>query len=356
MDQGFSPSAHTPPRPKRRICTFQESWLLQADFKRWIKQDTDDTLAYCMLCNKKITIKHSGTRALIAHRDSAGHRKAEDASSCTSTAASFFPQVSGGDQDAIAIVELCSAYHGVMHSHSYLSTDCGTKLYSSLFPDSSIAKKVHCGKTKTEALVTGVLAPHSVKRCTTKLGDKRFALSTDASNRGNIKVFPIVISFFDSNSGIHKFLLDFYQDADETSAAIADRIRKSLTEHGLETANMVAYSADNASVNFGRHKSVFLNLRNDQASLIAAHCSCHLLHNAAKHGCKLLQFDVEVLALKVYSEFATAAKNVEKLKVIMEESEVQFQRVLRHVPTRWLSLYKAVDRLLQVRVNYIHFP
>jgi hypothetical protein len=29
-----------------------------------------------------------------------------------------------------------------------------------------------------------------------KLGDKRFSLSTDASNKGNIKLYPIAIQYY----------------------------------------------------------------------------------------------------------------------------------------------------------------
>lgn len=49
------------------------------------------------------------------------------------------------------------------HHHSYNSADCEMKLDLVLFPDSAIAKKMACGRTKSEALVTDVLAPKSVE-------------------------------------------------------------------------------------------------------------------------------------------------------------------------------------------------
>jgi hypothetical protein len=40
----------------------------------------------------------------------------------------------------------------------------------------------------------------------------------------------------------------------------------------------------------------------------------HILHNAAKHGLKLLSFDVEMLVMKVFNEFSSSAKKIDELK------------------------------------------
>ena len=41
--------------------------------------------------------------------------------------------------------------------------DCTTRLISVCFPDSEIAKSFHSARTKTEAIITGVLAPLSIE-------------------------------------------------------------------------------------------------------------------------------------------------------------------------------------------------
>jgi hypothetical protein len=50
--------------------------------------------------------------------------------------------------------------------------------------------------------------------------------------------------------------------------------------------------------------------------------------------------------LKVFAEFSNSALRRENLKECFDFCEVEFRDVIRHVPTRWLSLYKAVDRLI----------
>lgn len=54
--------------------------------------------------------------------------------------------------------------HAVHHTHSYRSTDCSNKLAPVIFPDSEIAKKMSCGRTKATSIVTDVLAPVSVEK------------------------------------------------------------------------------------------------------------------------------------------------------------------------------------------------
>lgn len=67
---------------------------------------------------------------------------------------------------------------------------------------------------------------------------------------------------------------------------------------------MVAYGADNASVNYGRNCSVFQKLLQLEPSVIKANCNCHIVHNTAKHCMKKLSFDVETLVMKVFNEFS----------------------------------------------------
>lgn len=73
---------------------------------------------------------------------------------------------------------------------------------------------------------------------------------------------------------------------------------------------------------------------------------CHILHNCNKYALKALQFDVESLVLKVYSEFSAFAKRTAQLKEFFDFAHLEYKSILRHVPTRWLSLLPALDRLL----------
>lgn len=72
-----------------------------------------------------------------------------------------------------------------------------------LFKDSKISTKVQSGRTKTQAIVDNVLA------------------STDGSNFGNIKVFPVLVQYFDIEKGIQHKLIEL-ASVNETSQTITD--------------------------------------------------------------------------------------------------------------------------------------
>lgn len=130
-------------------------------------------------------------------------------------------------------------------------------------------------------------------------------------------MYPVSVRYFSIKSGVTDRLIDFYEDFDETSDGISRKLLQVLEENGLETRNLVSYGADNASVNYGKHHSVFVSLQAKHPHLRKANCNCHVLHNAAKHACKQLPYDVESLVIKVYSEFSSSAKRLEELKKML---------------------------------------
>lgn len=55
-------------------------------------------------------------------------------------------------------------------------------------------------------------------------------------------------------------VLDFYEDSDVSSAGIRCQITNIRKEKDLRLDMVSAYIADNASVNYGKHNSVFHRL------------------------------------------------------------------------------------------------
>lgn len=94
-----------------------------------------------------------------------------------------------------------------------------------MFEDSPTAKKFTCGKIKCTKMVTNVLAPAFIKKFIADLENKPFSIGTDASNKGNVKTFPLVVRYFDRHVGICTKLLSFYSLQGETSIEIATSLK-----------------------------------------------------------------------------------------------------------------------------------
>ncbi|XP_043381024.1 uncharacterized protein LOC114021903 isoform X1 [Chelonia mydas] len=332
----------------RRLCSFKDEWLQLPEYRNWLSKASEES-GYCSICRVQFKIQFDSVKAIQHHAETAGHEIKVRAQVQSSIIDKFFILPDTSEEEQVCTAELLLTYHGVKHHHSYHSQDCGNKLYPSIFTDSKIASKIHCGRTKAEALIENVLAPHSLKLAVQDIGSASFSIVTDAWNKGNTKLFPVALHYFNKDKGSCTCVLDFFEDADETSEAIANNIRSCLQNAGLIHNKIVAYGADNASVNFGKHKSVLVHLKQmlDLPNLVPGHCSTHIVHNTAKHGLKMLSYDVENLVIKVFSEFSSSAKNVSELKEFFDFLETDYSEILRHVPTHFLTLFTAVDRLLK---------
>ena len=331
---------------KRRLCGYNKEW---EKTYTWLTADTTSESAKCVICSTTFQVKWDGLKAVKSHNSSEKHKVRVQSATQSKLLTNFFVQKNTSEENKVIAAEVASVFHYTQHHHSYLSMDCSLKLARKCFPDSKIAAKISCGKTKCEAIVCNVLAPHSVELIQKNLNDSFFSISSDASNKKNQKLFPLCIQYYSTDvGGICSRVLDFYEDSNETSDAIADRIRSILKENNLDIQRVTAYTADNAAVNYGKHRSVFQNIKKDNPNLIAASCNCHIIHNVAKQAGKTLgPMDVETLIIKIYNEFSISAKNVAQLKEFYEFVELEWENILRHVPTRWLSIYPALTRLLE---------
>lgn len=336
----------TPPKKKaKRYCVFNSDWLAEESLS-WLSK-VDDFTANCTVCQQSFSVKYDGKSAVSSHAKSTKHKNAIAVQKQNKTLSAFFVKTNSEEEHRVILAELVSTYHGVIHHHSFASQDCGNKLLAKLCPDSAIASKVSCGRTKAASYVENVLGPKAQEMC---IGDLKnvffFSIGSDASNKGNKKLFPVVVRYFSKTSGIVDALLDFYNDNDESSEAIAHQLKSIIENNELSLCSVSSYAADNASVNYGKHSSVYQKLKLNNPNIVQANCNCHVLNNCVKYALKGFAFDVESFVIKTYNSFASSAKKSEALRDFCDFLEIEYRELLRHVPTRWLSLLPAIDRLL----------
>lgn len=108
-----------------------------------------------------------------------------------------------------------------------------------------------------------------------------------------------------------------YEDADETSLDIYQCLIKITADAGLSIDQISAYSADNASVNYGIHNSVYQKLKAENEHVFKANCYCHVINNCVKYALKGLDVDVESIVMKIYNEFSSSALKTKKLKNVV---------------------------------------
>lgn len=328
---------------------------LQKEFPQF-KPASDESDVFCEICQKKISIANKGRTDLTQHLASKKHQSNLRAAGSSQKLTQMLVVQKSPIELKILAAEATLAYHAVQHNYSYLSCDCGSKLFKKVFPDSEIAGKFACARTKTEAIINEVLGPHSVKlrlEEMRKLDVLYIGISTDGSNHGSIKMFPVLVQYFHPEKGIQHVLLSFESLENETSIRICELLTENLEKHEL-LRKCIAFGGDSCNTNFGGvgrrgENNVFYHMKQaTQNELVGVGCPAHLLHNAARHGFDRLDVDVEALVLKIYGYFSIYTIRTEELKKFCTFVNSEYKKVLKHSKTRWLSLMPTVERILHL--------
>ncbi|CAF1058437.1 unnamed protein product [Didymodactylos carnosus] len=172
-------------------------------------------------------------------------------------------------------------------------------------------------------------------------------MSFDASNKGNMKMYPFCVQYL-SEIGVKKGIVDFIDDASESATNVHKNAREVLKKHHLNVQNLTTIGVDNTNVNVGEQHSVYKLFRDEFSDLIKGSCYNHILYNSVKQAHKLLTIDVEKILLSIYAHFSRSAKRIEELKTYYEFYEQDYLVILKHIKTRWLSLHTSIERILKV--------
>lgn len=267
-------------------------------------------------------------------------------------------------------MEIVSVYHMVDENQSFRSADCNSWIIKNVYGNNS---KYSCARTKSEAILkgivdfilkcvliinskiclTGVLAPFAMETVSKDLEQVRFvALAGDASNHGNIKMFPVVARYFSLTNGVEHKVLNFVDIPDETANTIIELLDSVCEKFDLEK-KLASFSADNASLNFGGvtrggNVNVFHQLQTKYDDrLIGVGCNAHLLHNTIQNACNALDvFNIEAMVVKIYKYFYRNTVRVTRLKEICDSSNIEYLRLLEYGKTRFLAMKKCIERII----------
>lgn len=145
-------------------------------------------------------------------------------------------------------------------------------------------------------LLEGVLAPWSIDMVKDELKSKYFVtLSTDSSNRGNIKLLPVVVRYYSLEEGVQCKLLTLSTLGNETGESVFNEVKSTADTFGSRS-KFVCFGSDRCPTNFGDIKrggtdNVFARLQREftEHQLIGIGCTAHLVHKAIEIACHKFQ-------------------------------------------------------------------
>jgi len=271
-------------KTEKRSCKFRKVW--KADYS-WLAKSHLESFSHCTVCNKDFSISHGVLSDVKQHEKSNVHKINSKSVTSSQILNKFFIKPNTVESQKIALAELVEVYHIVKHNLSYNSLDYSLKLMPKLYPDSGIAKKLACGRTKAESIMINVLGPKAESIVISDLHDHindkvYFSVSTDTSNKGNRKMYPICVQYFSFTDGRQTKLLDFFKEPSETADVICKTITSTLSKHKLSVSSVSAFSFYNTNAKFGKNKSAYtlLHSKNKNNKLIKSGCLAQIVNNA----------------------------------------------------------------------------
>lgn len=186
---------------------------------------------------------------------------------------------------------------------------------------------------------------------------KPYSLLVDGSNdTGREKLNPLTVKLYDfSSKQVTTQLLDMCTTTGRncgTAAAIFEKIDSVLSDYEIPWSNCIGFGVDNTSVNIGIRNSIMTRVKEKNDVCYFMGCPCHLIHNIACHASEAFQkagnIDVEDLCIDLYYWFEKSNKRKGILAEFCDFCDNDYHEIVRHVNVRWLSLEKAVNRVLQL--------
>ena len=241
---------------------------------------------------------------MVTHINTKRHKEAGKAITTSKSVSSFIRRdISSSTINAECLWAMFTAKHNL----AFLSSDHANKLFREMFPDSEIAKKFACGRTKATAIVKEALSPFYHKKVVTNLSNA-FSLLTDESNDKVDKSCIILVRVFDSDLG-----------------------------------DVKTRFLDMPVVNVGNAHNLFRALKDSLEKYGLAFSKA--MHNKC---------DIDQLFADIFYYFQHSSKRNQEFvdnwhSMFTSEPGV----ILKHCPTRWLSLLRCVDRWLALLLSFL---
>ena len=186
--------------------------------------------------------------------------------------------------------EIIWALHNTMTHQSFTSSQAANELFINMFPDSEIAKKFSCGKTKLSYLVTFGLAQYFTSELIAKLHDSsNFVILFDESfNRiSKDEQMDVHVRSWDNEK---QCIETRYLRSEFLGHCTASDLLKKLNEatQNLTTKKILQISMDRPNVNHKFYRDyVAMRKETDPYApdlLEIGSCGLHVIHGAFKTG------------------------------------------------------------------------
>lgn len=209
------------------------------------------------------------------------------------------------------------------HNEPFYKMDHLIDVMKEIFPDSNIAQKVSCKRTKTKGIIINVLGEDAKEKLITILKNTKFSILTgESTDISSTKTSCILVRFYCQESGkiVSRFwdLQQIFNDNDPkgaeegaTARRLFNHIKSSFNKYDIPSKNVIGFGSDGSNVMMGSENSVASRMKDLCPGLRVSKCICHSLHLCASEACKCLPRSCEGLARNIYIIFSIIVQREE---------------------------------------------
>ena len=284
------------------------------------------------------------------------HKTMEKSVKNTHKVDSFFTSTASDEiNNSVIRAEVMRTNFIVQHNLSFLTADHLAPVYSKMFPDSEIAKKFRCARTKTIAIINNAIRSALHESLVTYMQNRLFSICNDGSSDSGIKkINPVCVNIFDADNS-SEVQTKFYDMCVTTgvdcskSETLFNAIIDKFVKDEIPWQNVISVGLDNRSANMGIRSYAKSRILQKYPDCLIVGCNCHLAHLTATKGGGAYHiktgFDIETHQVDLYYFFK---KSTRRKGILANYTEFvgceKWEEITRYVSTRWLPLEQCCDR------------
>ncbi|XP_030761112.1 uncharacterized protein LOC115886173 isoform X2 [Sitophilus oryzae] len=213
-------------------------------------------------------------------------------------------------------------------------------------------RELHLHRTKCSAIIKNVIAPSLLNELIEDVGTSPFSIildeSTDVSTN---KLLAIMIKYYSQkrNDVVTQFL-SFISVVEATAQVLFEKVCEFFESIKLPLKNLIGLGTDGGSNLCGKNHSLFTLLKTkfELNNLVLVKCICHSLHLCASKASEIFADEIDFLLKETYNWFQNSTLRQSKYKEIFSliNNDSKFTKMTKLSGTRWLSRYRAVEKIL----------
>ncbi|CAD7081034.1 unnamed protein product [Hermetia illucens] len=320
----------------------------ESEFK-WLSEGTKGChYAFCKVCSVDVYIGKMGKSAIKSHANTQIHTKNAGTISLNLVQQNIEPLFSLASKTAVIDAEIMMAVFVAEHNLAFQIMGHLPQFVNKITPDSNIAKKVKCSRTKMVNILRNVLGISYIEEIVDLLNANKFSLIIDESTDISlVKTLCLVVRVC-KNFKVHDLFFDLIEVESADASSLFSAVINSFTKNNIMyKQNMIGFAADGANIMMGRNHSVSTLLKADINDLFVLKCVCHSFHLSASYACEKLPGEVEDLARNIFNYLKSSSKRLKDFSSLQYFFEFKANKILHPSQTRWLSLSAVVSRLIE---------